>query len=67
MMKELFTKHPKSVGETYWSHLIFASVCGIKLVLAGMACIIHAIFPFVFENTASNTTKDIQNKLTNRK
>lgn len=50
----LFTKHPQSIGETYWEHFYFASLMGGKMLLAGIACLMHAIFPFLFEKTASN-------------
>jgi hypothetical protein len=53
-MKNIFTEHPQSVGETYFQHLKFASVFGGKMVIGGLACIIHAIFPFFFEKTGSN-------------
>lgn len=53
-MKRIFTEHPHSVGETYLQHCLFASKFGIKLWVAGFACLIHAIFPFVFQKTASN-------------
>jgi len=53
-MKKIFTDHPHSVGETYLQHLYFASLFGFKMVAGGMACLIHAVFPFVFEKTGSN-------------
>lgn len=53
-MKKLFIKHPHSVGETYFQHLRFAFGFGINMLLGGLACIIHAIFPFLFQKTGSN-------------
>lgn len=53
-MKNIFTKHPNSIGETYFQHLRFASQFGITLMVGGMACLIHALFPFLFEKTGSN-------------
>ena len=63
----LFTRHPHSVGETYLEHLEFASISGIKLTFAGIACIIHSIFPFFFENTASETMEKLTAEITARK
>ena len=53
-MKNIFTKHPTSVGETYLQHMKFAAQFGFNMVIGGIACLIHAIFPFVFEKTGSN-------------
>jgi hypothetical protein len=52
-MKNIFTAHPNSIGETYLQHLKFASQFGGYMLLAGCACTIHAIFPFIFKDTGS--------------
>ncbi len=52
-MDKLFTEHPSSVGETYGQHLT-ASLSFACWMLTGFAvCLIHGIFPFLFERTAS--------------
>lgn len=53
-MKSIFTKHPHSLGESYFEHCWHALKFGGCMVIGGTACIIHAIFPFVFKKTASN-------------
>lgn len=53
-MKNPFTHHPHSVGETYGEHLFFAGRFGFGMAIAGFACMIHAVFPFVFKKTASD-------------
>ncbi|MGA2654975.1 MAG: DUF6356 family protein [Gammaproteobacteria bacterium] len=58
-MRKLFTEHPNSIGETYGEHAYYASRAGVRMMLAGFACIIHSIFPFIFINTASQTVKDL--------
>ncbi|OGT31807.1 MAG: hypothetical protein A3E87_02405 [Gammaproteobacteria bacterium RIFCSPHIGHO2_12_FULL_35_23] len=62
-MRNLFTDHPHSVGETYFQHLYFAVVFSRKLIVAGIACAIHAIFPFVFKTIASKTVAEISVQL----
>jgi hypothetical protein len=52
-----FTAHPTSVGQTYLSHAKYALGLGFTLILAGLAAIIHAIFPCLFTHTASATIK----------
>lgn len=61
-MKNLFTDHPKNVGETYLEHCKHASIFALNLLVAGMACLIHAFFPFLFKKTAS----DLLIKMTRR-
>lgn len=55
----LFTKHPHSIGETYGQHLRFAAGIGGALVVAGAAALVHAVFPFWFERTASRAIQDL--------
>ncbi|MEO8676041.1 MAG: DUF6356 family protein [Casimicrobiaceae bacterium] len=52
-MTNPFTAHPASVGETYVQHLRFALRFGASMTLGGIAAIVHAIFPFLFQTTAS--------------
>ena len=58
-LKKLFTDHPNSRGETYFEHFICASMYGVRMVFAGFAAIIHSIFPFLFQTTASDLAKEI--------
>ena len=51
---KLFSEHPRSVGMSYFGHLLRAFGFAILLLYACLACLIHAIFPFIFEHTASN-------------
>ena len=53
MRTDLFTRHPASVGETYGEHLGQAARFGAALIVAGLACLVHAVFPFLFERTGS--------------
>jgi hypothetical protein len=52
--KRLFTEHPNSVGESYIKHCVVAIFFSISLLFAGVVCLIHAIFPFLFVDTASS-------------
>jgi len=66
-LKKLFTDHPNSRGETYFEHLLCAAGYGLRMVLAGFAAIIHSIFPFLFETTASDLAKEINGDVDSRK
>ena len=58
-IKKLFTDHPIEMGESYIEHFICASMYGVRMVFAGFAAIIHSIFPFLFQTTASDLAKAI--------
>jgi Family of unknown function (DUF6356) len=51
----ILTEHPASVGQSYSEHFVFATSVGGNMVLAGLACMIHGLLPFLFETTGSRT------------
>ncbi len=57
-----FTDHPASVGESYWQHLAFALGFAVKLLLAGLAALVHAILPFLFKTTASRLIAEMASR-----
>ncbi|HEY9554485.1 DUF6356 family protein [Allosphingosinicella sp.] len=61
-----FTNHPHEVGESYGEHLAHAGQSGLRLVGSGIACLIHAVFPFLFVHTASDTVKDMHRGIAKR-
>ena len=44
-MKNIFTGHPSTVGETYLQHLWFALKVALKSMVVGIFFTIHAFFP----------------------
>ena len=66
-IKKIFTEHPHSLGESYLEHLICAAGYGSRMIFAGFAAIIHSIFPFLFETTASDLAKEITGNVDSRK
>lgn len=53
-MSNIFTKHPEEVGETYWEHFGYAIRFSFHLLAGGVCCFFHAIFPFIFKDSATN-------------
>jgi hypothetical protein len=53
MTKLSFTEHPASVGESYFTHLRHAAGFSLSMLRGGMACMVHAIFPFLCTKTGS--------------
>lgn len=63
----LFTEHPQSVGETYGEHLLQAAGFGARMILGGLACMVHALLPFLFGHTGSRAIVDLNARMvTNR-
>jgi hypothetical protein len=63
----LFTAHPAAVGESYVRHLCQAAIFGARLVVAGCACMVHAILPFLFVHTGSRTVAELNERLVPRR
>jgi hypothetical protein len=61
-----FTKHPAEVGETYPAHLRTATGFGLTMIAGGIACIVHAIFPFWFQRTGSQTLDALHRRVNKR-
>jgi hypothetical protein len=66
MLVRLFTAHPRSVGESYGEHLSVASWYGFRLLGAGLACLVHALLPFLFVRTGSATITHLHAHMTGR-
>lgn len=66
MLDRLLLEHPREIGETYAEHAGHALFIGMKMIAAGLACLVHALLPGLFIRTASNTVDDIRNLMTRR-
>ena len=62
-LRRLFTEHPQSVGETYAEHMVRASWFGGRMVVAGLACMVHALLPFVFVRTGSQAIEELNARM----
>lgn len=50
-----FTDHPASVGESYWQHFRMAASFAAAMIGGGLACLVHALFPFLCVTRGSET------------
>ena len=62
-----FGTHPATVGESYLEHCWFAARTGLVLLKAGGAALVHAIFPFWCETTASDTVIELARSMAARR
>ncbi len=67
LVGRLFSDHPRSLGMTWASHGSGAAAIGARLIGAGAACMIHAVVPAWFTQTAGRTVTDIYEDIARRK
>ena len=63
-IKDYFTEHPASVGETYREHFRVASHFAKELALASMAAAAHAVVPSLFASTGSAKIRQLHTEMT---
>ncbi len=62
-MFHLFSRHPATVGESYWQHLGSATSFGVRMIAGGIACLAHGLFPFVFAKTGSGIVARLHDRM----
>ena len=62
-----FTDHPSKVDETYFEHMKCAFKFFYTLLGLSLAALVHGIFPFWFQTTASRGVKKLNDCMKDRK
>ena len=63
----LFVEHPRSLGMSWAQHGVGALVIGATLIGAGAACLVHALVPGWFTQTAGKTVTRMHEHMMQRK
>lgn len=63
----LFVEHPRSLSMSWAGHGIGAVKIGAELIGAGTACLIHAVVPGWFTQTAGKTVTRMYDHMNQRK
>ena len=63
----MFFEHPRSLGMSWAGHGVGAVAIGTKLVGAGLACLVHALVPGMFTQTAGKTITNMYEHMAQRK
>lgn len=58
-----FTEHPHEVGETYLQHLHSAWSFSGSMLVGGIACFLHGLFPFLCTRTGSTTIRRLHDRM----
>jgi hypothetical protein len=64
--ERLFVVHPRSVNEDYLAHAGVALRFAVLLLGAGLAALVHAVIPALFETNASSTIKKLHREISER-
>ena len=64
MFDRIFLAHPRSIGETYFEHLGAALSFSSSLMLASLACFVHAMVPCLLTRSASRRVTALHQRMT---
>ena len=67
MVSRMFTAHPRSLGMSWWGHGVGAVKIGGEMIAAGCACLVHAIVPSWFTQTAGRTVERLHDHMLQRR
>lgn len=67
LVRHLFQEHPRSLGMSWWAHGVGAVRIGAEMIAAGTACLIHAIVPGWFTQTAGKTVARLHDHMLHRR
>ena len=63
MAQNPFTAHPASVDETYGEHFLAALSFALRLQVAALVCLVHALLPFLFVKTGSTIIAELFDRM----
>lgn len=63
MLKALFCTHPASVDESYLAHMAAAGGFALRLFVGALACLVHAVLPFLFVKTGSAIIEELHDRM----
>jgi hypothetical protein len=62
-MLRRFTDHPASVDETYFQHMGMALGFGGRMLVGGLACFVHGLFPWLCLTRGSDTIRALHHRM----
>ena len=65
-MKNIFTEHPNSAGQSYSEHMFFALTIAVTCAVIVVMATIHSVLPFMFKNTGSTLLQQLNRKIEER-
>jgi len=66
-LQKAFCTHPEHFGEKYFQHLLFTAYLAARFLVAAIVVLIHGLFPFILDQTASGQIQEVNRILQERK
>jgi hypothetical protein len=66
MFRRLFLAHPEQAGESYFEHQRVALSFAVPLLGAGLAALVHALVPGLYQRTAGDMIRRLNKRLEGR-
>ena len=66
MSSNPLTRHLDEAGESYGEHCVHAGGFGLRMIAGGLACLVHAFLPFLFERAGSDSVRRLNATLCKR-
>lgn len=63
MTRISLTEHPAQVGESYFQHLSVAAGFGMRMIVGGLACLVHGILPFLCTTSGSRAISSLHERM----
>jgi hypothetical protein len=60
---KFLNEHLESVGESYFQHAMHAASFAALMFVGSLACLGHAIFPFLFQRTGSDVIRRLHDRM----
>jgi hypothetical protein len=67
MLDRMFLEHPRSLGMSWVGHGAGAVLISVRLLGAGLACLVHALVPGFFTQTAGKTVTRMYDHMMRRR
>lgn len=67
MLTRMFLDHPRSLGMSWKSHGAGAVRIGLRMIGGGLACLVHAVMPSWFTETAGRTVNSLHEHMVSRR
>jgi hypothetical protein len=67
VLRRLFTHHPQTLGMSWTRHATGAVRIGAAMIGGGVACLVHAVVPGWFTETAGRTVVRLHDHMQSRR
>lgn len=66
LIDRLFLAHPRSAGQGYFEHMLFAWSFGATMAIGAVAALVHGLLPFLCQTAAGDRVRMLHARLSRR-